>query len=443
MLTKPAVLIWGLLCGNPEGPDSANPAVRHPGSISRAEIRIDGNTLEFALTPQALTFVEVPDLGLDRNHDRIVSTTEWAQGWEAVNLYLQSGLRFVVDGEEWNPRFTEYELFDAAGQIWTQPLEDIERIRCISKFESSAPIEKVEFDFQLFFEDGNPDHRVFLNATGLSSEPLEILLGRDYRQQIYPIPQPGAFEQLTRYVGLGFDHVLEGYDHLAFLLALLFGISGWATLAWTVSAFTLAHSVTLALSALDVFSLPAAIVEPCISVSILFALWWHLYRGHQAAKAWQVALLFGLLHGFGFAGVLGEIGLPDGARFVALLGFNLGVEAGQLIFIVPVALVAGWIGKRLSPTAGAETLAAAAAGLSCFGLYLSSQAIYANAGWTYGISWPPELPAVPIALGLTGILALILKGKSHPNGRPLFPTLVFSLLLYLLFVAGRSIGHFY
>ncbi len=155
-----------------------------------------------------------------------------------------------------------------------------------------------------------------------------------------------ASRAAKRYTILGFEHILEGLDHLLFVLALLFLVEGWWMLIKTITAFTVAHSITLGLATLGFVSLPSAPVEAAIALSIVFLaseiVWKSRGRSSLAARApWVVAFAFGLLHGLGFAGALAEIGLPPSEIPIALLFFNVGVELGQLIFVA-AALVVGW-----------------------------------------------------------------------------------------------------
>jgi hydrogenase/urease accessory protein HupE len=150
-------------------------------------------------------------------------------------------------------------------------------------------------------------------------------------------------EVASTYSLLGVEHILLGIDHLLFVLALLMIVEGWRKLVATVTAFTLAHSITLAAATLGWVDVPPAPVEAVIALSILFVAaeivhWRQGKPGITRHKPWLVAFTFGLLHGFGFAGALVEIGLPEHAIPLALLFFNVGVEAGQLLFIAAVLL---------------------------------------------------------------------------------------------------------
>ncbi len=158
------------------------------------------------------------------------------------------------------------------------------------------------------------------------------------------VAQRSAWQVAGDYTVLGVDHILSGFDHLTFVLALLLIVSGARRLLITVTSFTLAHSITLAAATLGVMWVPGPPVEATISLSILF-LASELVKvncGQASLTArypWIVAFVFGLLHGFGFAGALNDIGLPQNEIALALLMFNVGVELGQLLFIAAILVL--------------------------------------------------------------------------------------------------------
>jgi hypothetical protein len=139
------------------------------------------------------------------------------------------------------------------------------------------------------------------------------------------------------FVRLGIEHILTGWDHLLFLLVLLLRGGGWLSLAKIITAFTLAHSVTLALAVLEVVTLPDRLVEAVIALSIAAVAAENLVLRPVVARRWLVSFAFGLVHGFGFSSVLREIGLPAQGLLLSLFGFNAGVELGQAL-VVAVAL---------------------------------------------------------------------------------------------------------
>lgn len=180
---------------------------------------------------------------------------------------------------------------------------------------------------------------------------VEYLDGTSWTERLTPrapaavIPAAEtALDVAWVYLKLGVEHILFGVDHLLFVLALLLLTRGLGLLVKTVTAFTIAHSITLALATLGFVHAPQAPVEAVIALSIVFVSLELVHRdegreGLAARAPWIVAFSFGLLHGFGFAGALSEIGLPEGHIPLALLFFNLGVEAGQLTFVAAVFLL--------------------------------------------------------------------------------------------------------
>ncbi len=141
---------------------------------------------------------------------------------------------------------------------------------------------------------------------------------------------------------LGVEHILAGYDHLLFLAALLLGGGGWLALLKIVTAFTLAHSLTLALAGFGLVNVSARLIEPLIAASIVWVAIENVARRRGASPRWPVSFAFGLIHGLGFAEALQPLALPPWALARALLGFNLGVETGQALVIALTAPLALW-----------------------------------------------------------------------------------------------------
>jgi hypothetical protein len=215
----------------------------------------------------------------------------------------------------------------------------------------------VKLQYSLLF-DVDPSHRGLVQWVapgGTASQAL--VFGTDSATQPLAMEPPGAWPTLRQYLVDGTWHIWIGFDHILFLLSLLLpAVLVRAGNHWepapslkrslvevlkVVTAFTLAHSITLSLAALQVISLPSRIVESTIAASVAFAALNNL-RGTIEKKRWVMAFVFGLIHGFGFASVLADLGLPQGALALALVGFNVGVEIGQLAIVavfVPIAFV--------------------------------------------------------------------------------------------------------
>ena len=155
---------------------------------------------------------------------------------------------------------------------------------------------------------------------------------------------PGPYAVAKTYVTIGIGHILLGFDHLFFVLALVMIVKSTRRLLATITAFTVAHSITLSLATLGALHVPGPPVEATIALSIVFVATEIIHQrqgreGLASRKPWVVAFAFGLLHGLGFAGALAEVGLPENSIPLALLFFNVGVEIGQVLFIVAVLAI--------------------------------------------------------------------------------------------------------
>jgi hydrogenase/urease accessory protein HupE len=177
---------------------------------------------------------------------------------------------------------------------------------------------------------------VILRLALADGRVLNSVLTADRSSFMVPARErPG--EVVRSYLTLGVEHILTGLDHLLFVLGLMLLVTNRRQLLWTVTAFTAGHSVTLSLATLGFVKVPSGPVEALIALSILVVAV-EIARDTDSSltkiqrRPWTIAFAFGLLHGFGFAGALSEIGLPEGEIPLALLSFNLGIEAGQLVF---------------------------------------------------------------------------------------------------------------
>ena len=182
---------------------------------------------------------------------------------------------------------------------------------------------------------GTDHHTLALFVWSGGSE--QFAFGTDARETTVAISEAA---KATRGAGsffvLGIEHILTGYDHLLFLLALILCGGGLLQLLKIITGFTIAHSITLALAALDIVNLPSRLVESVIAASIAYVAAENLFPKYAISRRWTVSFLFGLMHGFGFSSVLKEIGLPRENLMLSLLNFNLGVEAGQAVVVVVI-----------------------------------------------------------------------------------------------------------
>jgi HupE / UreJ protein len=241
----------------------------------------------------------------------------------------------------------------------------------------AAITEALQVKYSLLF-DVDPSHRGLVQwlpprsagKDGKAGEALSVILGTETATQKLPLQAPSAWETFQQYVVEGAFHIWIGYDHILFLLSLLLpavlifrrndtNISkkllgnsqilpaesfygALKEVLKVVTAFTLAHSITLSLAALGVVSLPSRWVESAIAASIIVAAIQNI-RGVVDSRRWIMAFGFGLIHGFGFASVLADLGLPQNALITALVGFNIGIEGGQLAIVAVFMPLAFWL----------------------------------------------------------------------------------------------------
>ena len=190
----------------------------------------------------------------------------------------------------------------------------------------------------LTYPKSNPALSTLLYVQNLDGSNRTVFSGPEVT--VIQVPKDGSFwETALQYTGAGTDHILSGYDHLLFVLCLMLLAGSLRRVFLTVTGFTLGHSVTLAMSVLGGWSLPPTFVEPLIAFSILI-LATEIARGKKDTLTYKhpviISVAFGLLHGFGFAGALAELGLPSSLQIPALAFFNIGVEIGQIAFVVAV-----------------------------------------------------------------------------------------------------------
>lgn len=196
--------------------------------------------------------------------------------------------------------------------------------------------------------DGVSIRALWLDNTETGQYVHGNVLGATLAFEDLRVPSRSNLEAATAYVALGVEHILLGWDHLAFVLALCLIAAGFE-LVKLVTVFTIGHSITLALATLDWFRLPIPPVEACIALSVAFVareVW--IDDTRRVARSSLLILSFGLLHGLGFASALEESGIRDSELLVGLLSFNIGVELGQLLFVLVVVSIM-WV-SRLAPS---------------------------------------------------------------------------------------------
>jgi hydrogenase/urease accessory protein HupE len=298
------------------------PVFAHPAPFSYLDVRLEPGALDVTVVVHVLDVAH--DLGLPEA--QLLDPVGLAPHLNALTTLIGSRLQLLADRRA------------VEGGIWSapEPVPDRDGIRLRLRYVLSRPPGLVTVAGRLFPYD--PAHQTFVNIYERDALMTQAILGTD-RQQIeyYPGTRQGTVAVIRKFAASGVHHILIGPDHLLFLIGLLLLGGSLRQLVLVVSAFTLAHSVTLSLAALRLVSPPAWIVEPAIALSIVFVGADNLtVRNGRDVRAW-IAFAFGLVHGFGFANVLREMDLPPRALGWSLFSFNLGVEIGQLLVVVAVS----------------------------------------------------------------------------------------------------------
>jgi hypothetical protein len=305
----------------------------HPDSKSSSRIVVAGRSVQVELACQALSLLE--SVPLDRNGDRWLTDDELQAGRAAVGEYVLARDALSASAapfEDLRGELRELTLVDVAPGAFGE-----QRVVCSLAFEAPAKLERLSVRVQLFHEN-NPLHRDVATLVWNDEPPTGFLFGEGALVWEFEPLAERRVSTLASYVRLGVEHIGGGWDHLAFLLGLLVAAKGLRSLLIVVTSFTLSHSLTLAAASLGWVDVPSRLVELAIALSIAYVGAEALLVRRPASRGFE-AFGFGLIHGLGFAGFLGESLLAEPLKFEALLGFNLGVELGQLAAVLCAALL--------------------------------------------------------------------------------------------------------
>lgn len=320
-------------------------ALAHKPSDSYLTLKVDGDRIDgqWDIALRDLDFA----LGLDANQDGAITWGEVKAKHAAIAAYALSRLTL---GPQSAPCSTT-----VTGHLIDNHSDGAYEVLRFTAGCAAAP-KVLAVDYRLF-ADIDPQHRGLLKLEAYAATRAAVL-GSDAPAQRFTLGELSKWEQFLDYGNEGVWHIWTGFDHILFLLSLLFPAvlvrsrnsgeiwqpapsfrAAFIDVLKVVTAFTLAHSITLSLAAFDVIRLPSRLTESVIAASIIVGALNNVFPLVTEAR-WRIAFAFGLLHGFGFAAVLSDMGLPRGARLLSLVAFNLGVEAGQLAVVLAIMPVA-------------------------------------------------------------------------------------------------------
>lgn len=303
-------------------------AFAHDPGLSAAVLKLGGNRVEAQLTYARADIESL--LPLDTNRDGNISEEEFAQARPQLQSLAGEAISVSAAGKP-----VPFDVGDIK-------LDDSNGVHFQFSFAKS---EAETFTLQSNLIERLPrGHRQYLELIGgekLVGSKMLIAGATRYEPSAAALTEAAkAGQSFKEFFVLGLEHIAFGFDHLAFLLALLLAGSSLREAAKIITSFTVAHSITLALATFNVVNLPSWIVEPMIAVSIVYVGLENLFR-RDTGKRWLLTFAFGLIHGFGFASVLRELGIAEqgSGAIVPLFSFNLGVELGQIVIaalILPV-----------------------------------------------------------------------------------------------------------
>jgi len=309
----------------------------HPNSISHSHVTVAGSFARLELRCQALGVLEVVPADADR--DGRLDADELGAAAVPLARYVDEHYRLRADcgGDAQAGRLLHGELVGLALDEPGSGAPAAEQwVELTLDYATEAPITDLLFEVSVFMPTIS-EHRDICDLTWNGVEVPEVVFSPGSQIRYYA-PSSRSTRPLLDWVVMGVEHILGGWDHRAFVLALIVSARGLASLLGVVTAFTLAHSITLALAALDVVSVSPRLVEPLIAASIAWVgLENLLARGPRSR--WPEAFVFGLVHGLGFATFLGAALAGVRHRLLPLAGFNVGVELGQLAVVVAVSLL--------------------------------------------------------------------------------------------------------
>jgi len=208
-------------------------------------------------------------------------------------------------------------------------------------YEVNEKPEKLVVDYNMFFDDSDPSHANFITVN-LDGKQQENIL--TYESRELEIGEVNFFQTMKQFLMLGLVHIFTGYDHILFVISLLFGVKTIRQIGLLITAFTIAHSITLFLATFQIIQLPSQLVESAIALSIVYVALINIFSKDSKQPPW-IAFGFGLIHGFGFAGILSEMRLEGVHMATSLIFFNIGIEIGQLVIVMVVFPIILYIKK--------------------------------------------------------------------------------------------------
>lgn len=312
----------------------AAPLLAHAINTSMTHIWVSSERLRVQIT---IGEKDLLRYGLDTNGDGYLWRDEMEAGIDTAFAHIEPGLEILLDG-------AAAGLEREKGRVRL----DTDRDQVMDLF-FVFPLDRQPSKLVLgntFFKGFDPDHRNLIKLVA-ANQPLQqaVFTPSHTRQEFIIGEDVSIIKQVFDFTVLGVEHIFVGYDHIMFLLALIVLGGSLGNLVKIVTAFTVAHSITLILATLDIVSLPGKWVEVGIALTIAYVALENLWA-KDAGHRWKLTFVFGLVHGFGFANVLRDLGLPTEGLVASLLAFNIGVELGQVTIVALLFPLTVWLSRQ-------------------------------------------------------------------------------------------------
>lgn len=295
------------------------PASAHEQSLASSKVTFENKRLLFTMLIDQKSILEIN--GYDITKETTINEADLTSAIKDKSFeYITNGLVIKNNGVAMTPELEEVSVPDLAN------------VEFKLAFSSEEMIEKIDFDYNLWFENSNGKHK---NVTTIEQgeQTSDFVFANMSRQLSMEAGVELPFSMaMKQFFVMGVEHIWLGYDHLMFLLAMILLGGRFIDILKVVTSFTVAHSVTLMLASFSIVSLPGTFVEQMVALSILYIAVENLFI--KATKyRWVLTFVFGLIHGFGFADSLAETQIPQNHFFSSLLVFNVGVEFGQMVIV--------------------------------------------------------------------------------------------------------------
>jgi hydrogenase/urease accessory protein HupE len=298
----------------------------HDPGLSNVDLRLESNRIVAQL---AYNYVDIEGAVLvDKNLDRVITPEEFEAAKSSLEQLAKSSLEITFDSKKIEPSEVSVKISKA---------EDGRDTAFFTLMYPGIPSNELTVKSAIM-EKLSRGHREYFKLTNAEGKTISEALfdATNYSAQVSAgelSAALGKWHTFKQFIELGIEHILLGFDHLCFLLALLLAANNLSSVVKIITSFTVAHSITLALAALNIVTISPGFVEPMIAVSIIYVGLENVWRrGQEIEGRWLLTFAFGLIHGFGFASVLRELNIGAGGSGLAipLVSFNVGVEIGQL-----------------------------------------------------------------------------------------------------------------